>query len=111
MEGASVVQLCPAGTLGAASGMTSEADCDICAAGTFCPAGASSETLCGAGTFNGEEGQGACERCPAGTYAEDEGATACDACEPGHHCKEGASVALRRRLNSVAAPLGVTQGV
>ena len=60
MEGASVVQLCPAGKLGTASGMASEVDCTACTAGTFCPAGASSETLCGAGTFNGEEGQGSC---------------------------------------------------
>ena len=53
VEGASVVQLCPAGSLGTASGMTSAGDCTPCDPGTFCPAGASSATLCGAGTFNG----------------------------------------------------------
>ena len=94
VEGASVVQLCPAGTLGEASGMTSEDDCSTCDAGTFCPVGASSATPCSAGTFSASDGQGVCARCAEGTYIGSEGATACLPCEQGHYCAEGASVAL-----------------
>ena len=74
--------------------MTSEDDCLICGAGTFCPVGSASEALCAPGTYNDVAGRESCRKCAAGKFTEAEGATACEACIEGYYCAEGSAAPL-----------------
>ena len=73
--------------------LTSEDDCIVCGAGSFCPVGSADETLCSPGTYNDQTERATCMRCEPGTYQSAEGATACVTCPAGSHCAEGASAA------------------
>ena len=95
-QGAGAPLPCPAGTANnpALSVLTSEDDCLVCPAGTFCPTGAEEATNCAAGTFNDAAAQPSCTPCAPGEYQDGDGATGCKACTPGHFCDAGTSAPL-----------------
>ena len=96
---------CPSGTYLASPGMTREADCLACPAGSFCGgAGSSAPTgTCQAGSFCPEgsasatasqtraghytpSGSASEIACAPGSYASSAGQAACTACDAGSHC-------------------------
>ena len=66
----------------------SETYCTQCSAGTFCMAGASSETPCSSGYYSAAHGAASCTICPAGSYCT---LTTATTCAPGTYSLGGAT--------------------
>ena len=73
------------------SGGTSEAECLVCAIGSYCEEGSAAPKLCPAGTYGNAPRLGACISCQAGTFQTQVNQTACISCEAGAYCEEGAA--------------------
>mmetsp|Transcript_50177 Transcript_50177/g.113795 ORF Transcript_50177/g.113795 Transcript_50177/m.113795 type:complete len:1229 (-) Transcript_50177:778-4464(-) len=72
-----VCEPCPAGSI--SSGGASS--CSLCEAGSYTAAKGFSECLpCSAGFFQGSEGATSCDFCPAGTFSDTPGQPGCTAC-------------------------------
>ena len=74
---------CPAGFI-CISGAASP-----CPAGSFCPY-ATNASLCSSGSFS-NAGASTCTLCPAGTFTSATGSTSCQQCPGGHYCPAGTS--------------------
>ncbi|CAG9336329.1 unnamed protein product [Blepharisma stoltei] len=72
---------------------------NICSAGTYCAAGASSQTNCPAGTMSVSKGlkqSSDCPSCPYGKYCATDGLTAVTGdCSAGYYCSGGSSIATQ----------------
>ena len=72
---------CPAGTVGAATSLTSAQECTTCPVGHYCVSG--SEISCGRSTFNplvGQSTQTACKTCPKNAVTNGTAATSAADC-------------------------------
>lgn len=95
LGGAGTCTSCAQGRFGSATGLAT-ADCSgVCTAGYVCALGATSQTLCGAGTYSTAQ-SGFCNYCPPGQFGSSSGLTsstcsgACNA-SAGSHCPLGSS--------------------
>lgn len=61
---------------------------ELCALGSFCPAGSSAPTACAAGTYQNITGQSACATCPPSFFCG-AGFVVPAACPPGYFCPSG----------------------
>jgi hypothetical protein len=91
---------CPLGTASTLANATHAAYCEACAAGFYSGAemGASSCTMCAAGTFSSRVGAvlpTSCQPCPEGTYSPS-GATMCIPCEAGTYADQGSAQVCKR---------------
>jgi hypothetical protein len=86
-EGASICNLCNAGTFNKQTGATGISDCKPCPVGRYGAKGTATCTQCPAGRFNELSGGttiASCTACAAGKASSD-GAYACDKCAPGKY--------------------------
>ncbi|XP_055369802.1 uncharacterized protein si:ch211-286b4.4 [Betta splendens] len=112
-EGSAQPSPCPPGTFLGRSGAESEADCEACYPGFFCPSWAQTSPdllcppgwFCPAGSVSGHQPGRRCllgHMCPrgsaepavcgSGTFQASPGQPVCNTCPPGFYCVEGSSV-------------------
>lgn len=84
LAGATAAMLCPSGTYGNHTNLTSIEACKPTPPGSYSTAGSKASMPCASGYFSDAIRQAECTRCPLGKYQEDAGATACKMAEPGH---------------------------
>jgi hypothetical protein len=102
-------KLCPSGTFGLSSAVSSISGCTMCSPGYYSTAvGASSSstcTACPSGTYNSSYGVStltACAVCGGGTFSSS-GSSSCTQCSPGYYSPAGGSSCL-------ACPKGTMSG-
>ena len=76
-KGTPIPRPCPSGTYSSLTSLATEAQCEICGLGSFCPLAASAQELCAAGRFGDTRGQ-TTRQCTG-------------ACAAGHYCEEGST--------------------
>ena len=105
--------LCPSGTVGLATGLTSANDCTACPTGQQCPeagmgaglkcavgkrspgVGAQACLNCGPGTATDQVGQASCTPCRPGSATTVEGSSTCTACGIGEYASGNGTVACK----------------
>ncbi|XP_034557340.1 zonadhesin [Notolabrus celidotus] len=128
-EGSAKPSLCPPGTFSGRSAAESEADCEACYAGSYCPLWAQTSVgllcppgwYCPQGSVSGHQPEYQCppgHSCPIGgaepticrpgTFQSSSGQSTCNTCPPGFYCLEGSSVPYPCPMGSVSPSAGMT---
>ena len=97
--GSPAARLCPAGSHGNTTDLSSAAQCAACPAGTACGNGAVDPTPCSPGTFAANGSSASCTPCAEATYQPDPGSTECIVCGDGYTCPPGSSARIPASCN------------
>ncbi|XP_030258688.1 zonadhesin isoform X7 [Sparus aurata] len=128
-EGSAKPSPCPPGTFLGRSAAESEADCEACYPGSYCPSSGQTSVdllcppgwFCPSGSVSGHQPGHLCppgHACPHGsaepaicihgTFQSSSGRSTCNTCPPGFYCMEGSSVASPCPTGSISALSGRT---
>ena len=90
-RGSSAQLNCPDGFVGRRARLERIAECEHCAAGYACPAGARTPTACAPSTFATNLSK-SCQVCAAGTFQSLSTQSRCEVCSRGHFCPVASAV-------------------
>ena len=102
---------CPAGTVGASTGLAGSGECSPCGPGNYCPLGSADPVPCPPGTFSSavnNQNVLACAECPAGVACPAGSTNAANACPPGMYAPSASGACLLCPVGFMCGSSGIT---